>query len=85
MGKKCELCGDKEIKVYFCPKCKSTDVKFAFGLGNLFGVIPRQRCGKCGREGMFPILVTSKNKLRGRGQPLPPILQEVLTWHGGIS
>jgi ribosomal protein S27AE len=59
-----------EIKVSFCPKCKSTDVKYVFGLGNLFGVIPRQRCGKCGRTGVFPILVANKKKLAkaGRGK-----------------
>jgi len=52
-----------EVKVSFCPKCKSTDVKYVFGFGNLFGVLPRQRCGKCGRTGVFPILVVDKSKL----------------------
>ena len=37
-----------EIKVMFCPKCKSVDVKYVFGLGNLFGVVPRMKCGNCG-------------------------------------
>ena len=62
----CDLCdGDREVKVYFCPDCKSTDVKYVFGLGNLFGVIPKMRCGKCGLEmASFPLLVTSKNKLK---------------------
>jgi ribosomal protein L37AE/L43A len=51
---------DKEIRVYFCPKCKSTDIKYIFGWGNAFGIIPRQRCMKCGTEAAgFPILVTS--------------------------
>ena len=61
----CDLCdGDREVKVYFCPDCKSTDVKFAFGLGNLFGVIPKMRCGKCGLEmNSFPLLVTNKKLL----------------------
>ena len=52
-----------EIKVSFCPKCKSYDVKYTFGLGNLFGVIPKMRCGKCGRVGVFPLLVVDKSKL----------------------
>ena len=55
-----------EIKVSFCPKCKSTDVKYVFGLGNLFGVVPKQRCGGCGRTGTFPLLVTTKENLRKR-------------------
>ena len=56
-----------EIKVSFCPKCESMDVKYVFGLGNLFGVIPKQRCGKCGRTGMCPILVVDKKKLAKAG------------------
>ena len=53
-----------EVRVKFCPKCKSTDIKYTFGFGNLFGVIPRMKCGKCGNEAdTFPILVTSKELL----------------------
>jgi len=65
----CELCGekkcgcDKEIRIKFCPKCKSTNVKYTFELLNLYGMIPRQRCGDCGLEGTFPILVTTQRKL----------------------
>lgn len=56
---------EKQIKVSFCPKCKSRDVKYVFGLGNLFGVIPKMKCGKCGFEMQsFPILVTTKKALR---------------------
>ena len=59
---KCDC--DKEIRVSFCPKCKSRDVRYVFGVWNLFGVIPKMRCGKCGIEmSSFPILVTSKKKL----------------------
>jgi hypothetical protein len=69
----CKLCGegggckcDKDIKVYFCPKCRSTNVRYVFGLGNVFGIIPKQRCLDCGFEmTSFPILVTSKRKLAG--------------------
>ena len=60
--KKCE-CDDKQIRVSFCPSCKSRDVKYVFGLGNLFGVVPKQKCGKCGAIGPFPLLVTSKKLL----------------------
>ena len=53
-----------EVKVSFCPKCKSNDVRYTFGLGNLFGVIPKMRCFKCGYTNVgFPILVVDKNKL----------------------
>ena len=58
----------EEVKVSFCPKCKSYDVKYVFGLGNLFGVVPRQRCGGCGRVGVFPILVVDKKKLAKSGR-----------------
>jgi len=64
----CEHCDceddSKNIKVYFCPKCKSKDVGFMFRFKNIFGVIPRMRCRKCGFESMtFPLLVISKDKL----------------------
>ncbi len=53
-----------KIKISFCPKCKSHDVKYVFELGNLFGVIPKMKCGECGFEMQsFPILVTSKKAL----------------------
>jgi hypothetical protein len=54
-----------EVEVYFCPKCKSTDVKYVFELMNLFGVIPTQECGKCHlRSNVFPILVANKDSLK---------------------
>lgn len=53
-----------KIKVSFCPKCKSRDVKYVFELGNLFGVIPKMKCGECEFEMHgFPILVTNKKAL----------------------
>jgi len=55
---------EKVIKVSFCPKCKSNNVKFVFGLGNLFGVMPKMKCTDCGHsDTSFPILVTDKKKL----------------------
>jgi len=65
----CELCGgkckdEKKIQVSFCPKCKSRDVKYVFEMRNLFGVMPKMRCGKCGCEmPSFPIIVTNKKEL----------------------
>ncbi|MDH3353363.1 MAG: hypothetical protein OEL87_02860 [Nanoarchaeota archaeon] len=57
-------CDDRQIKVSFCPKCKSRDVKHVFELGNLFGILPKMRCKKCGNEMVvFPVLVTSKKIL----------------------
>jgi len=56
----------EEIKVSFCPDCKSYDVKYVFGFGNLFGVVPKMRCGGCGRTGVFPILVVDKSKLNNK-------------------
>ena len=55
---------EKPIKVSFCPKCKSRNVKYVFGVWNLFGAIPKMRCEKCGTEmPSFPILVTNKKLL----------------------
>jgi len=54
-----------EIKVSFCPKCKSYDVRYTFGFGNLFGVLPKMKCFGCGYTNVsFPILVVDKSKLR---------------------
>lgn len=75
MAEKCEMCGEcecnceeskgKNIKLYFCPRCKSKDVGFIFKLGNVFGLLPKMRCNKCGFEavGGFPILIVSESKL----------------------
>ena len=65
MGCSCDKydCG-KKIRVSFCPKCKSRDVKYVFEVRNLFGVMPKMRCGKCGCEmPSFPVLITNKKEL----------------------
>ncbi len=54
----------KEIKVFFCPRCKSTNVGFILGWKNIFGVLPRMKCKKCGlEERAFPIMVVDVDKL----------------------
>jgi DNA-directed RNA polymerase subunit M/transcription elongation factor TFIIS len=54
----------KEIKLYFCPSCKSKEVGYIFTLRNLFGVIPKMQCKKCGYEAVaFPIMVVDLSKL----------------------
>ncbi len=65
MTRSCSGCNcNKEIKVSFCPKCKSHNVKYVFELGNLFGVMPKMRCEKCRLEmPSFPVLIVDKNKL----------------------
>lgn len=56
---------NKKIEVYFCPKCESVDVKYIFGLGNIFGMVPKQKCGECGLESsIFPILVTDNEEIK---------------------
>lgn len=68
---KCEICGDcdcgkdKKIKVFFCPKCKSKEVGYVFRFGNVFGLLPKMKCKKCGFDsvGGFPILVISESRL----------------------
>ncbi len=55
---------DKQIRVAFCPKCKSRNIRHIFRLGNLFGVLPKMRCGNCGNEMItFPVLVTTEKIL----------------------
>jgi len=56
-----------KVKVWFCPKCKSNNVRYTFGLGNLFGVLPKMKCFECGYTNVsFPILVVDKEKLKKR-------------------
>ncbi|MBC8495939.1 hypothetical protein H8D36_07320 [archaeon] len=57
-------CSDKiPTKFYFCPKCKSANVKYVFGFGNLFGVVPKMKCSKCGFSApVFPQLVKLSKK-----------------------
>jgi len=68
----CEFCGcdegccknEKHVKVYFCPKCRSKDVGYIFTFGNVFGILPKMRCRKCGySSNVFPQLVISGKKL----------------------
>jgi hypothetical protein len=66
-GAKCK-CHDegkneKNIKVYFCPRCRSKDVKYIFTFGNIFGILPKMKCQKCGYTGIFPQLVIPQKKL----------------------
>jgi len=55
----------KQIKFYFCPKCKSGNVKHPFGIGNLFGIIPKWRCIDCSfQSSVFPLAVIDEDKLK---------------------
>lgn len=55
---------DKKIKVRFCPKCKSFEVGYVFGLSSWLGMSPRMRCKKCKFEmPSFPVLTVDKSKL----------------------
>jgi len=55
----------EEIKIYFCPKCKSKEVSPLLTYINVYGGIPSWKCEKCGYSGVgFPILVIDKEKLR---------------------
>ena len=54
----------EEVKVKFCPKCKSFKVGYVFGLSSWLGMSPRMRCKECSFEmPSFPILVTTKKAL----------------------
>ena len=50
----------KPLKIKFCPGCKSADVKFVFRLQNLFGLIPKIECLRCGTNAPdFPVLIVN--------------------------
>src|SRR3989338_5514697 len=54
----------KTIKIYFCPKCKSKNIKYIFTLATLFGLLPKQRCMSCGYEAaIFPIIEEDKEEI----------------------
>lgn len=65
---KCDCCekkGEKEVRVSFCPRCKSRSVGYVFGLGNVFGIIPKMRCRDCGFDSpTFPVLVASQDDIK---------------------
>jgi len=55
----------KPLKVRFCPACRSTDVAFVFRVKNIFGLLPRVECFKCGNSGMeFPLLIIKADDLK---------------------
>jgi hypothetical protein len=55
----------KKIKAYFCPNCKSINVKYIFELKNAFGVIPKMRCLDCKTEmPSFPIVTTNEGEMK---------------------
>jgi hypothetical protein len=57
-------CG-KDVRVSFCPMCKSRSVGYVFGFGNIFGIIPKMKCRDCGFESAtFPILVASQEDIK---------------------
>ena len=70
----CELCCDddkKLIKLYFCPKCRSHNVRFVFEFGNVFGLIPRMKCFNCNFVApVFPTVVTTKRKIMEAGKKI---------------
>lgn len=56
---------EKPVRAYFCPKCRSMEVRYVFRLRNLFGLVPTMECKKCDYSArIFPLLVVSKSKLR---------------------
>jgi len=54
----------EKIKVRFCPKCKSFEVGYVFGLSSWLGMSPKMRCKKCKFEmPSFPVLTIDKKEL----------------------
>ena len=68
MKNKKKCCPNVEpLKVYFCPNCKSKEVKSIYKLKNLFGLLPRIECERCGHKGEnFPIIISNKSKTKKR-------------------
>lgn len=62
----CECCegSGKDVRVSFCPSCKSRSVGYVFGVGNLFGVMPKMKCRDCEFEmASFPVLTINEKDL----------------------
>ena len=56
---------DKRVKVYFCPDCKSTNVRYFFEIKNLFGILPKMRCLDCKKDmPCFPMVSTTENEIK---------------------
>lgn len=69
--KKCEKNKEEKVEVYVCPKCQSVNVRYFFGLRNIFGVIPKMKCQDCGFiSSVFPRWVIDKDKLSGEHKPV---------------
>src|SRR3989344_4119548 len=67
------MAGKKQIKVYFCPKCRSMEVGFVFGVKNIFGLLPTMQCKKCGFTGrIFPLVVIIKCKDYAEEEKMTP-------------
>lgn len=61
----CEGGCRKDVRVSFCPSCKSRSVGYVFTFGNLFGVIPKMRCRDCGFDAStFPVLIADEAELK---------------------
>ena len=55
----------KKVKVSICPKCRTVDVGYVFKIKNLFGLIPKMTCKKCGYSNVtFPVAVIEEDKLK---------------------
>lgn len=67
----CECDKTDLVRVYFCPKCKSQNVGYTFGLKNLLGIIPRMQCQKCGfHSSVFPQWVVEEKKLNSANKKM---------------
>jgi len=54
----------EKIKAYFCPRCKSFEVGYVFGLSSWLGMSPKMRCRECKFEMPgFPVLEITKEQL----------------------
>jgi|APSaa5957512535_1039671.scaffolds.fasta_scaffold291380_2 hypothetical protein len=55
----------KELKVHFCPKCRSGNVGYVFRFRNAFGMLPRMQCKSCNFQAIaFPLAVIDKSKIK---------------------
>ena len=59
----------KEVRAYFCPKCRSTKIKNIFELKNIFGIISQKRCMKCNfSSSVFPIIVLNDKEMKKKNK-----------------
>ena len=59
----------KNLKIRFCPKCKSKNVHIDIGVTAVFGIPGKWKCRDCGFSGfIFPEKEINSKKTKGKNR-----------------